>query len=177
MNPVILISIAAFIAAMALAVAVMQSRAFTARDFAHLHAGGQLGRSLRMTVADVMHSGEEVAWVGPNDTLKKVVIALSRRPLGAACVLSAAGELEGLVTDGDVRRAFESHDDIRELRAADVMTRKPLTIGPAALLNEALLVMEDRPSQISVLPVIDEAGKCHGLLRLHDIYKPSVIED
>lgn len=161
----------------ALAVALMQSGAFTARDFAHLHAGGQLGRSLTMTVADVMHSGEEVAWVAPNDTLKNVVIALSRRPLGAACVLSASGQLEGLVTDGDVRRAFETHDDIRELRAADVMTRKPLTIGPAALLNEALLVMEDRPSQISVLPVVDEAGKCHGLLRLHDIYKPSVTED
>ena len=82
-----------------------------------------------------------------------------------------------IITDGDVRRAFETHDDIRELCATDVMTRQPLTIGPGALLNEALLVMEDRPSQISVLPVVDEAGKCHGLLRLHDIYKPSVIED
>ena len=161
----------------ALAVALMQSRGFTARDFAHLHAGGQLGRSLTMTVADVMHSGDKVAWVAPNDSLKAVVIALSRHPLGAACVLNTTGQLEGLVTDGDIRRAFESHDDIRDLRASDVMTRHPLTIGPAALLNEALLVMEDRPSQISVLPVVDEAGKCQGLLRLHDIYKPSVVED
>ena len=161
----------------ALAVALMQSRGFTARDFAHLHAGGQLGRSLKMTVAEVMHSGEEVAWVSSTDSLKNVVIALSHRPLGAACVLGADGQLEGLITDGDVRRAFEAHDDIRELRATDVMTRKPLSIVPSALLNEALLVMEDRPSQISVLPVVDEAGKCHGLLRLHDIYRPSVTED
>lgn len=161
----------------ALAVALMQSRGFTARDFAHLHAGGQLGRSLKLTVAEVMHSGEEVAWVTPNDSLKTVVIALTRRPLGAACVLTSDGHLEGLITDGDVRRAFETHDDIRSLCATDVMTRKPLSISPSALLNEALLMMEDRPSQISVLPVVDEAGKCHGLLRLHDIYKPSVVED
>jgi arabinose-5-phosphate isomerase len=158
----------------ALAVALMQSRGFTARDFAQLHAGGQLGRTLRMTVAEAMHSGDEVGWLTPTDSLKTVVSALSRKPLGAVCVLSADGRLEGLITDGDVRRAFESHDDIRELSVNDVMTRRPLTILPTALLNEALLVMEDRPSQISVLPVVDEAGKCHGLLRLHDIYRPSL---
>ncbi len=161
----------------ALAVALMQERGFTASEFAHLHAGGQLGRSLRVRVEEAMHSGNEVAWVAPGDSLKDVVIAMSRKPLGAACVLQADGRLAGLVTDGDVRRAFEAHDDIRELRVSQVMTKSPLTIAPSALLNEALLVMEDRPSQISVLPVVDEAGKCLGLLRLHDIYRPSVAED
>jgi arabinose-5-phosphate isomerase len=160
----------------ALAVALMQARGFTASDFAHLHAGGQLGRSLRMRVQEAMHSGNEVAWVAPNDSLKDVVIAMSRKPLGAACVLQPDGALAGLVTDGDVRRAFEAHDDIRQLRASQAMTKSPLTISPTALLNEALLVMEDRPSQISVLPVVDEFGKCLGLLRLHDIYRPSVTE-
>lgn len=161
----------------ALAVGLMEARGFTANDFAHLHAGGQLGRSLRVRVEDAMHSESEVAWVGPDDFLKDVVIAMSRKPLGAACVLLPDGALAGLVTDGDVRRAFEGHDDIRELRASQVMTKAPLTITPTALLNEALLVMEDRPSQISVLPVVDGAGKCLGLLRLHDIYRPSVAED
>jgi arabinose-5-phosphate isomerase len=161
----------------ALAVALMQARGFSANDFAHLHAGGQLGRSLRVRVEEAMHAGGEVAWVAPGDSLKDVVIAMSRKPLGAACVLLPDGALAGLVTDGDVRRAFESHDDIRELKASQVMTRSPLTILPTALLNEALLVMEDRPSQISVLPVVDATGKCLGLLRLHDIYRPSVVED
>jgi arabinose-5-phosphate isomerase len=161
----------------ALAVLVMEERGFSAQDFARLHAGGQLGRNLKLRVGDVMHAGDEVAWVAPSSSLKEVVIALSRHPLGAACVLSPEGRLAGLVTDGDVRRAFEAHDDIRELRAIDVMTPSPLTVSPAAMLNEALLLMEDRPSQISVLPVVDERGRCLGLLRLHDIYRPSVTED
>jgi arabinose-5-phosphate isomerase len=161
----------------ALTVALMEARGFTAKDFAHLHAGGQLGRSLKMRVEDVMHSGDAVAWVAPEDSLKNVVIALSRKPLGAACVLGAGQALVGLITDGDVRRAFEAHDDIRSLKAADVMTKSPLFVAPDALLNEALVLMEDRPSQISVLPVVDGSGRCLGLLRLHDIYKPSVIED
>lgn len=159
----------------ALAVALMQARGFTAKDFAHLHAGGQLGRSLRLRAEEVMHC--DFVRVSPDDSLKNVVIAMSRKPLGAACVLLPDGTLAGLVTDGDVRRAFEAHDDIRNVRVSQAMTKSPLTIAPTALLNEALLVMEDRPSQISVLPVVDEAGKCQGLLRLHDIYRPFVAED
>ncbi len=156
----------------ALVVALMQARGFAAEDFARLHDGGHLGRSLKMSVEDAMHTGEEVAWVAPDESLKQVVIAMSRRPLGAACVLAADGSLAGLITDGDVRRAFESHDDIRELKAADVMTRSPLAIAPDALLKDALILMEDRPSQISVLPVVEASGRALGLLRLHDLYRP-----
>ncbi|HSP67873.1 MAG TPA: KpsF/GutQ family sugar-phosphate isomerase [Bryobacteraceae bacterium] len=155
----------------ALAIALMQARAFTAEHFSRLHAGGQLGRNLRMRVGDAMHRGDEVAWVKPEDSLKHVVIAMSRHPLGAACVLSPAGQLSGLITDGDVRRALQDHDDIRTLRAADVMTLRPSTLSPDTLLHEALAFMEDRPSQISVVPVMDDSGRCLGLLRLHDIYQ------
>jgi len=156
----------------ALAVALMRARGFTADHFARLHGGGQLGRALNIRVSEMMHCGDEVAWVTPGDTLKHVVIAMSTRPLGAACVLTEAGALAGIVTDGDVRRALQAHDDIRTLRAADVMTSSPSTIDPQALLHHALALMEDRPSQISVLPVVDPSGKCLGLLRLHDIYQP-----
>jgi arabinose-5-phosphate isomerase len=77
-----------------------------------------------------------------------------------------------LVTDGDVRRAFQAHDDIRELHALAVMTANPSSIAPDARLQDALRLMEDRPSQISVLPVLDPStGVCLGLLRLHDIYR------
>jgi arabinose-5-phosphate isomerase len=154
----------------ALAVALMEARGFTAEHFRRYHPSGQLGHNLRLRVADVMHSGGEVAWVRADDSLKHVVIEMSQRPLGAACVIGDQRRLLGLITDGDVRRALRNHDDIRPLRASDVMTGAPVHIGPGALVHEALCLMEDRPSQIYVLPVL-EAGTCLGLLRLHDIYQ------
>ena len=156
----------------ALTVALMRARNFSVDDFGRYHPGGHLGRSLRLTVKEVMHGREEIAWAWPDDSLKKVVIAMSRYPLGAACVTNAGGKLIGLITDGDLRRALEAHDDIRGLAAADVMTANPVTVSPQARLSDALRLMEDRPSQISVLPVIDPADRqCLGLLRVHDIYR------
>jgi arabinose-5-phosphate isomerase len=155
----------------ALAVALMQARGFTPDHFRRYHPAGQLGRNLRSRVSDVMHSGDEVAWAAPEDSLKHVVIEMSAKPLGAACVIDAAGRLLGVITDGDVRRALRNHDDIRPLRASDVMTISPVTVSSGALVHDALCLMEDRPSQISVLPVIDpQTHACLGLIRLHDIY-------
>jgi arabinose-5-phosphate isomerase len=156
----------------ALAVALMRARNFSLEDFGRVHPGGHLGRSLRLTVRDVMHGRDEVACASAGDSLKQVVIAMTHYPHGAACVLDQAQRLIGLVTDGDVRRALQAHDDIRGLSAAQVMTPHPSTISPDALLRDALRLMEDRPSQISVLPVLDPgSGVCLGLLRLHDIYR------
>ena len=156
----------------ALAVALMQARGFTPEHFRRFHPAGQLGHNLRMRVKDAMHVGAEVAWVRADDTLKHVVIEMSARPLGGACVIGAARNLLGLITDGDVRRALRNHDDIRTLRASDVMTAAPVTVSPGALLHDALNLMEDRPSQIYVLPVVDPATSvCEGLLRLHDVYR------
>jgi arabinose-5-phosphate isomerase len=169
-------SVVALAVGHALAVALMEARGFTAEDFARLHAGGTLGRNLRLRVRDVMHSGGEVAWVAPSDSLKHVVVEMSHHPLGAACVASPEHALLGLITDGDVRRALEQHDDIRELSAGQVMTLSPVTIGPAVLVHDALRLMEDRPSQISVLAVV-EGGRCLGLLRLHDLYQRGVTSD
>jgi len=81
--------------------------------------------------------------------------------------------LIGLITDGDLRRTLRDHDDIRDLRAEDVMTRTPVTTASHLTLREAVRQMEDRPSQLSVLPVTDDAGLCLGLLRIHDIYQAS----
>ncbi|HUA18061.1 MAG TPA: KpsF/GutQ family sugar-phosphate isomerase [Bryobacteraceae bacterium] len=156
----------------ALAVALMRARNFSLEDFGRYHPGGHLGRSLRVTVREVMHAADEVAWARPDDSLRQVVIAMTHHPHGAACVVDSAHRLSGLITDGDVRRALQAHDDIRDLRAADVMTANPATIAPEARLQKALRMMEDRPSQISVLPVVESVtGVCLGLLRLHDIYR------
>ena len=157
----------------ALALAVMQAREQTAEDFSRRHPAGQLGRNLRVTVREVMHSGEKVAWTEAGHSVKAVILAMNQRPLGAACVIGAEGELAGIFTDGDLRRALQNHDDIRTVCVADVMTIGPVTIHPDASLKDALRIMEDRPSQISVLPVV-EAGKCLGLVRLHDLYQPEL---
>jgi arabinose-5-phosphate isomerase len=154
----------------ALAIALMSARQFTPLDFSRFHPGGQLGRNLLLEVQEAMHSGDEVAMVPPAASLKEVIIAMTRRPMGGACVVAGDGTLAGFITDGDLRRALTTHDDIRALRAEDAMSRTPVTIGPGATLGEALERMERRTSQISVLPVVDTAGRALGLLRLHDIY-------
>ncbi|HUK16814.1 MAG TPA: KpsF/GutQ family sugar-phosphate isomerase [Bryobacteraceae bacterium] len=154
----------------ALAIALMAARHFTPEDFGRFHPGGQLGRNLRCAVREAMHGCEQSAMVPPGAPLKEVIIAMTERPLGGACVVAPDGLLEGFITDGDLRRALTSHDDIRQLFAADAMTPKPVTIGPDATLGAALELMERRRSQISVLPVVDDSGRALGILRLHDIY-------
>jgi arabinose-5-phosphate isomerase len=160
----------------ALAVALMMARRFTDQDFARYHPAGQLGRTLWLKVSEVMHRNDAVAWVKPETPLRQVIIAMSQRPLGAACVVNEDFGLLGIITDGDVRRVLLTHEDIRHLHAADCMTRRPTTISPEASLKEATRLMEDRPSQISVLPVVDSRNqRCLGLIRIHDIYQPELI--
>jgi arabinose-5-phosphate isomerase len=154
----------------ALAIALMCARNFTPEEFGRFHPGGQLGRNLKLRVGDAMHGSEEVAFVDPEASLKEVIVAMTRRPMGGACVVTADGALAGLLTDGDLRRALTNHDDIRGQRARDAMTRTPVTVGPDASLAEALELMERRRSQISVLPVVDGKGKALGIIRIHDIY-------
>lgn len=154
----------------ALAIALMCARNFTPEEYGRFHPGGQLGRNLKLKVSDAMHIGDEVAFVAPEISLRDVIIAMTRRPMGAACVVAPDGMLAGLLTDGDLRRALTTHDDIRTLSARDAMTAAPITTSPEATLGQALELMERRRSQISVLPVVDERGRALGLLRIHDIY-------
>ena len=159
----------------ALAAALMCARQFTELDYVRFHPGGQLGRNLGLHVSDVMHRGEEVAWVSPEASLREVVIAMTERPLGAACVVEVDFQLIGVITDGDVRRALQAYEDIRLLRAKNVMTARPVSISPEATLKEAVHLMEERLSQISVLPVKErDSNRCLGLIRLHDIYQTNL---
>ncbi len=158
----------------ALASALMHARRFSDADFARYHPSGQLGRNLLLLVSDVMHTGDDVAWVRPSDKLRDIVIAMTHHPLGAACVVGAGNALMGIITDGDLRRALQAHDDIRFLTATEIMTARPIIIPPTATLKDAAQIMEDRPSQISVLPVVAEHQECLGLLRIHDLYQPGL---
>ncbi|HBR93070.1 MAG TPA: KpsF/GutQ family sugar-phosphate isomerase [Opitutae bacterium] len=158
----------------ALAAALVKARDFTAEQFATFHPGGQLGRNLLMTVSEVMHPVERVACAQADETLREVVIRMTQAPFGAACVVSPTGVLEGIITDGDIRRILSAEGDILAKKVGDCMTAGPISTHLGMSLGEAVRVMEDRPSQISVLPVVDrQDGKCVGLLRLHDVYQPS----
>jgi arabinose-5-phosphate isomerase len=159
----------------ALAAALMVARRFTAQDYHRFHPSGQLGRNLGLRVANIMHRGSRIAWVNPDTSLRDVVISMTEHPLGAACVVDNQYILLGLITDGDVRRALQKFDDIRSLRAQDVMTAHPVSVTPEVTLKDAASLMENRPSQISVLPVQDSKdGRCVGLLRIHDIYQANI---
>jgi arabinose-5-phosphate isomerase len=153
----------------AIAMTIMESRGLTAEDFAANHPAGRLGKRLTMRVSDLMHESPNVT---PADNWIEVVKAISKFALGAVNVVNN-GRLVGIVTDGDLRRTIESTaaDSLGSLTAEEMMTSNPIGVAPDTLAYDALQIMENRPSQISVLPVVDVDGKCIGLLRLHDIVR------
>ena len=153
----------------AIAMTIMESRGLTAEDFAANHPAGRLGKRLTMRVSDLMHESPNVT---PADNWIEVVKAISKFALGAVNVVNK-GRLVGIVTDGDLRRTIESTaaDSLGSLTAEEMMTSNPIDVAPDTLAYDALQIMENRPSQISVLPVVDVDGKCIGLLRLHDIVR------
>jgi len=153
----------------ALAVSLMHARGFTEKDFARFHPGGQLGKNLLLKVEDVMHELHEVALVAENNSFRELIIAMTKFNLGAACVIDKENNLIGLVTDGDVRRSLIDDADFSNMFVNNIMTKNPISISPRASLKEAVEMMENRTSQLSVLPVV-ENGKCLGLIRIHDIY-------
>jgi arabinose-5-phosphate isomerase len=154
----------------ALAMTLMKARGLTPEDFAANHPAGRLGKRLTLVVSDLMQPSPNVA---PDTRWLDVVRAISDNALGAVNVVDGNGKLVGIVTDGDLRRAIErsGEDGLGGLTAADMMTASPITATPEMLAFDALRIMEDRPSQISVLPVVDGENVCVGLIRLHDIVK------
>ncbi|HEX8144910.1 MAG TPA: KpsF/GutQ family sugar-phosphate isomerase [Pyrinomonadaceae bacterium] len=157
----------------ALAMTLMQVRGLTPDDFAVNHPGGRLGKRLTLKVADLMHTGADNPTIGPDAPWLEVVTCISRGALGAVNVVDAAGRLLGIITDGDLRRALQQikHDNWEILTSGAIMTRHPVIASPELLAYDALRLMEDRPSQISVLPVVDTERVCVGLIRLHDIVR------
>ncbi|MDT5156365.1 MAG: arabinose-5-phosphate isomerase [Acidobacteriota bacterium] len=157
----------------ALAMTLMSVKRLTPEDFALNHPGGRLGKRLTLKVSDLMHGGEENPTVETGATLLEVVQAISRGGLGGVNVLKDGGRLAGIITDGDVRRALQRVrlEDLAKLTTTDVMTREPVVVAPDMLAHAALQLMENRPFQIAVLPVVDGEGRSLGLLRLHDIVR------
>jgi arabinose-5-phosphate isomerase len=157
----------------ALAMTLMKVKGLTSEDFAVNHPAGRLGKRLTLRVTDLMHQGSDNPTIAKGSSWIEVVRAISRGGLGAVCVVADDGALAGVITDGDLRRAIEQTDQaaLARLTCDDFMTCQPTVAAPELLAYDALRLMEDRPSQISVLPVVDGAGKCVGLIRLHDIVR------
>src|SRR5436190_3780557 len=137
----------------ALAMALMEAKGLTAEDFAANHPAGQLGKRLTLKVEDLMHESPDVL---PNAGWLEVVKKISKHSLGAVNVVDKKSMLLGVVTDGDLRRTIErtQADKLSSLTAKQMMTAAPITATPKMLAYDALQLMENRPSQISVLPVI-----------------------
>ncbi len=154
----------------ALAMALMDAKGLTAEDFAANHPAGRLGKRLTLAVSDMMHDSPSIS---PTANWLDVVKAISKNALGAVNVVDDKSKLLGIVTDGDLRRTIESTspDMFSSLSAETMMTAGPVTASPEMLAFAALRLMEDRASQISVLPVVNAKGVCVGLLRLHDVVR------
>ena len=154
----------------ALAMTAMEAKGLTTEDFAANHPAGQLGKRLTLTVGDLMRESPDIA---PDAGWLDVVRALSQHALGAVNIVDSDRLLIGIVTEGDLRRTIEraGSNGLSNLTANEMMTRSPITASAQMLAYDALQLMENRPRQISVLPVVDDIGHAVGLLRLHDIVR------
>ena len=155
----------------ALAVALLQRRGFTERDFGLYHPGGRLGARLRRA-ADLMHTGEALPLAGPDLPMLQAVMLMTSKAFGCLGIVGADGRLAGIITDGDLRRAIER--DLRTLRTGDVMNVAPRTIHEGMLAAEALRLMNATPRPITSLFVLDTEGRPAGILHVHDLLRAGI---
>lgn len=155
----------------ALAITQMKLKQLTLEDFSKLHPLGQIGRNITVQVKDEMHSGKSIPMCSPETSFRDALIEMTSKDLGCVCITDENITLLGIITDGDVRRILQKHEDMRGLTAGEVMTRNPVSVSGEAYLGEALALMENRDSEISVLPVVDFNKKVTGVIRLHDVVK------
>ena len=152
----------------AVAIALFRARGLSAEDFARLHPAGALGRRLTLRVRDLMHRGGDLPLTSPDSTLVDVLQVISDKRLGLAVVAGGSGELLGVLTDGDVRRALLENPDSLHRPVAEFMTRDPRTIPPDDLVARAIQRMEEPSRRITSLVVVDDDRRPIGVLHLHD---------
>jgi arabinose-5-phosphate isomerase len=154
-----------------LAVTLMQVKNIKPIDFAYNHPSGSLGKKLVLKVKNLMHTGQANPRVQAGTNWSEIVDTIDKGNLGAVSIVDDEENLIGIITDGDIRRSIQKYalDKTLCLKASDMMTPNPITAQEDMLAYEALLLMENRMSQISVLPVVDLSGKCVGMIRVHDL--------
>ena len=158
----------------ALAVCLVEARGFTSHDFARLHPGGSLGKQLYLKVSDI-YKDNELPVVYEDDSLKDTIVEISSKRLGAAAVISSDRQLQGIITDGDLRRMLQKYDDLKGLRAKEVMSPRPVTIFASDYASRALQIMQE--NNISQLVVVseDEHQEVVGFIHIHNLIKEGII--
>jgi arabinose-5-phosphate isomerase len=154
----------------ALAACLMRRRGFTEEDYSRLHPSGSLGKKL-LRVSEIMHGGEDLPQVITGTPMSETLYILTSKAMGAVIVTDASRTLCGIYTDGDLKRTIRQSNNFLEVKVNEVMTADPVAIREDRLAVEALALMENRPSQISVLPVVDKENRVVGIVRLHDLVR------
>jgi len=157
----------------ALAVALLESKNFSEQDFAFSHPGGSLGKKLILTVAELMHTGDRIPTVKSGTLLSDGLLEISKKGLGLTAIINKEGKLEGLFTDGDLRRTFDAKLDLLSTTIDDVMTTQCKTITDNILAAEALSIMEQ--NKITGLLVTNTNQEVIGALHMHDLLRAGVI--
>lgn len=157
----------------ALAVVLLRAREFTPEDFAMSHPAGSLGKRLLIRVSDVMHQGENLPVITLGASLKEALVIMSAKGLGMIAVVDQQGVLQGVFTDGDLRRLFQRVDYFTHLSIDEVMGKNPKMIVDTKLASEALYVMQE--SRVNGLLVVDQQNKLIGALNMHDLLKAGIV--
>jgi arabinose-5-phosphate isomerase len=154
----------------ALAVCLLELRGFTKNDFAKYHPGGALGKKLFLRVRDIL-AQNEIPNVSPDASIKKVIVEISEKRLGVTAVTSNK-KIDGIITDGDLRRMLVKTDDFSQLSAKDIMSEKPKSISIDAMAIEAMEIMDT--NEISQL-LVEDRGHYAGVIHIHDLIKEGII--
>ncbi len=157
----------------ALAVALLEARDFTEEDFARSHPGGSLGRRLLIHVNDIMHSDDRIPSVTIDATLPETLMEMTDKALGMTAILDQNGTLQGIYTDGDLRRTLDQQVDIHNAKVVDVMREGCVTVQPDMLAAEALQLMQER--KINALLVVNRDNQLVGALNMHDMLRAGVV--
>ncbi len=157
----------------AMAVALLESRGFTAEDFALSHPSGTLGKRLLLRVEDVMHADDKVPAVGGEVSLSAGLIEMTQKGLGMTAIVDGDRRLLGIFTDGDLRRAMDAGKNVHETGMSEVMHRDCITARPDTMAAEAVHILEE--NQITALLVTDESGVLVGALNIHDLFRAGVM--
>jgi len=156
----------------ALAVAMLETKGFSAEDFALSHPGGILGKRLLLLVDEVWHSDKELPIVNENVTISEALIEVTAKKLGMTCVVNAQNQLTGVYTDGDIRRTLTNRYDINTTPVEAVMSRQCKTIMKGTLANDALTSMQTYG--ITSLVVINDNHEPIAVVHLHDLLRAGV---
>jgi arabinose-5-phosphate isomerase len=151
-----------------LAIALLESKGFTARDFKTLHPGGQLGARLKF-VGDLMHKGDRLPLAQADAIMSEAIVVMTEKALGCLGVIDADGMLKGIITDGDLRRHMGN--GLLEQRAGEIMTPEPKTVAPDLLASAALEMINS--SKITTLFVVEQ-GRPVGIIHIHDLLRAGV---